>query len=350
MKSINEEIYSRARSTAEVTAVVAGTLLLISAVLYFLYLTRAILLDFVIALVIAVALAPAIRYLEKHRFSRVWASAASLFVTVIILGAIVGAIATPLVTQGIKLIQNAPGLINQLSTNSNFAGVLQKYHITDELTRLSAQSSANIAGSGSSAIVFAGTVFGGITTFVITIIFAFFILVDGPRAWKRLLNLFEIKNAARIDSVGHKILTSITGFVSGNLLISLIAGSVTLVLLLILKVPYAFALAALVALLDLIPLVGATLGTIVVGLVALVNGLAVALIAVIVLITYQFLENHFIQPVVYSRSVALSALVIIVATVAGAELMGLIGALLAIPAASVIQIIIVEVFARNEAV
>ena len=108
------------------------------------------------------------------------------------------------------------------------------------------------------------------------------------------------------------------------------------------RVPYAFALATLVALCDLIPMVGTALATIVVGLVALTQGVAIAVIVIAVLLTYQFIEGHFIQPAVYSRSVALSALIIIVASVIGAELMGVIGVLLAIPAASVIQILVVE--------
>ena len=162
--------------------------------------------------------------------------------------------------------------------------------------------------------------------------------------------LFPAHTAKQLERTSEKAAVAVSGFVSGNLLISLIAGAVTLITLLILRVPYPFALAALVALFDLIPLIGAALATIVVGLVALTTGIGVAIIAVAVLLVYQFVEGHFIQTIVYSRSISLSPLLVIVASLAGAELGGIIGVLLAIPVSAVLQVIAVEIFAgfKNE--
>ncbi len=136
---------------------------------------------------------------------------------------------------------------------------------------------------------------------------------------------------------------------NGNLFISLIAGVFTLILLLITGVPYAFALAALVAVFDLIPLVGATIATIVIGLVALSEGVVVALIVVGVMLAYQFVEGNIIQPIVYGKAVQLSQLLIVLATIIGGLLGGIIGVLLAIPIAAAVQIIIVEILRLNGA-
>jgi predicted PurR-regulated permease PerM len=349
MKAIDKETYSRVRSTAEITLVILATILVTVSILYFIVVTRAVLLDFIIAIIIAAALAPVVSFLQKHGLKRIWASVVSLIATVILMTLIIGAIATPLFTQGVTLIENAPKIVNNLTADPSLAPLNAKYHLNDTINHLSNQALSGITNNSSSAIGFAGTLFNGFTTLVISLIFAFFLLIDGPKAWGRFLHLWSRENAVKVNDVGHKILHAITGFVSGNLFISLIAGVVTLVLLLVMHVPYAFALSALVALFDLIPLIGAALATVIVALVALTQGLNVALIVIIVLLTYQFLEGHFIQPAVYSRSVALSALVIIVASVVGAELMGITGVILAIPAAAVIQIIIVEFFIRKEA-
>jgi predicted PurR-regulated permease PerM len=141
---------------------------------------------------------------------------------------------------------------------------------------------------------------------------------------------------------------ALSGFITGNLFISFIAGSIGLVTMLLLDIPYAFALAALLALFDLIPLVGAALATIAIALVALTQGMAATIIIVIVLLVYQIVEGHMIQPLVYSRAISLSPLLIILASVIGAELGGIIGVLLAIPAASVIQIVAQEFIGREE--
>ncbi|GAC1413204.1 MAG: AI-2E family transporter [Candidatus Doudnabacteria bacterium] len=350
MKTINDEDFSRVRSTVEITLAAFGALLLASSVLYFLYLTRAVLMYFIVALIISAALAPVVASMQKSYFNRIWSSVLALLSTILIIVGIIGAIATPLFTQGVKLLENAPEILNTIISNPNLSGLNQRFHLTERAQDLSNQSLSKIAGGSSSALGFAGTVFGDFTALVVTFIFAFFILVDGPKAWAKFLAYWDEDQAEKFDIVGKKMLRSISGFVTGNLFISLIAAVVTLALLLILQVPYAFALAALVALFDLIPMIGAAIATIVVGLVALTKGVTVAAIVISVLLAYQFIEGHFIQPAVYSRSVELSALVIIIATVVGAELMGVTGVLLAIPTASVIQILLVEFVMRKKPV
>jgi predicted PurR-regulated permease PerM len=129
-------------------------------------------------------------------------------------------------------------------------------------------------------------------------------------------------------------------YVTGNLLISLIAGTATTIVLLVLGVPFALALGLLVAILDLIPLAGATLGATVVTLVALTDSATSGIVVLGFTIVYQQLENHLIQPLVYGRTIALSPLAILVSVLIGAEVAGVIGALSAIPIGGTIQILL----------
>ena len=129
---------------------------------------------------------------------------------------------------------------------------------------------------------------------------------------------------------------------TGNLLISLIAGTATTIVLLATGVPFAVALGLIVAILDLIPLAGATLAAIIVGLVAFLHSIVAGIVVVVFFIVYQQLENHLLQPLVYGRTVQLSPLVVLIAVLIGAELAGILGALGAIPVAGALQVIIVD--------
>jgi predicted PurR-regulated permease PerM len=142
--------------------------------------------------------------------------------------------------------------------------------------------------------------------------------------------------------VGRDIYRTVGGYVTGNLFISLIAGGSTTIVLLILGVPYAVALGLIVAILDLIPLAGATIAAILIGTVAFLHTIPAGIVVVAFFLVYQQIENHFLQPVVYSRTVQLSPLAILIAVLVGAELAGILGALGAIPVAGTIQVLLVD--------
>jgi predicted PurR-regulated permease PerM len=131
--------------------------------------------------------------------------------------------------------------------------------------------------------------------------------------------------------------------VTGNLVISLIAGTLTAIVLGILGVPYAIALGLIVGILDLIPLAGATIAAIIVGTVAFLHTIVAGIVVVIFFIVYQQVENHVLQPVVYGRTVQLSPLAVLISVLVGAELAGVLGALAAIPVAGSLQVILREV-------
>ena len=142
--------------------------------------------------------------------------------------------------------------------------------------------------------------------------------------------------------MGYDIYRTIGGYVTGNLAISLIAGITSTAVLLILGVPYAVALGLLVAILDLIPLAGATIAAVIVSTIGFIDSTTSGIVLIIFFILYQQLENHVLQPVVYGRTVLLSPLAVLIAVLIGAQIAGVIGALAAIPVAGAIQVILVD--------
>jgi predicted PurR-regulated permease PerM len=163
-------------------------------------------------------------------------------------------------------------------------------------------------------------------------------LLEGPKWLDRFFSLLRPDSRRRWRTVGHDIYRTVGGYVTGNIFISVIAGVVSAIVLFVLGSDYALALAVLVAVLDLIPLAGATLAAILVSTVVFVElGWVRGLIIVAFFVLYQQLENHVLQPVIYGRTVALSPLVVLIAVLIGAELAGVLGALAAIPVAGIVQ-------------
>ena len=164
------------------------------------------------------------------------------------------------------------------------------------------------------------------------------LLIDGPQVWAWLLSLVRSDLRDEAGHFGHDLLYSVGGYVRGNGLISVIAGIGAFIAMTIVDVPFALTLAVIVAILDLIPLVGATIAMIICVLVALTGGWLPAVVLLIYFLVYQQVENNVIQPWVYSKTVALSPLVVLLATLCGAAIAGIIGVLLAIPAAATVYI------------
>lgn len=329
---------------AKKTLIVCGILIALGAVGFFIYLSRTILIFILVALILAIAINPLVIRLKRLKMGRVWASVVAIILLLIILIGIMAVIITPLVSQGIVLAQNLPEITHKLLANPTFSSWNEKFHFADYLNQLSDNASSLLLGGGASVFSIATNVITIVSSIGIILVLTFLLLIEGGGIWRQLLQFTTKENGVIAQRVRGRIMKAVSGFVSGNLFISLIAGVVTFITLWILGVPYKFTLAALVALFDLVPLIGTAIATIVVGLVALTKGVVVAVISVAILLFYQFIEGHIIQPVVYSRSINLSALLIVVASLIGAEIAGITGILLAIPVAAVVQILAIETY------
>jgi predicted PurR-regulated permease PerM len=326
------------------TIVTGATLLVaVGVVLWVVWVSRRVLVWTFVSAFLAVALSPAVDAIQHRWVHRRGGAAAIVYLVMILVIAGLGALFIPtLVSQVNDLVDAAPGYVQDLTRGRGPLGFLEtKYHVVERVQdAVKGNGSGRLAGGATAAL----DVTRSVVTFVagaVTILFmTFFMLLEGP-AWRdRFIALLPPGAQPRAHRMAHEIANTIGGYVTGNLLISVIAGFFTTIVLLVVGVPFALALGLLVAILDLIPLAGATLGAIIVTLVALTDSVSAALIVLAWFVVYQQLENHLLQPIVYGRTVKLSPLAILVSVLVGAEVAGVIGALGAIPVAGTIQILI----------
>jgi predicted PurR-regulated permease PerM len=202
--------------------------------------------------------------------------------------------------------------------------------------------------SGTAVAITKGVV--NIVAGIVTVTFlTFFMLLEGPQWVERLFGLLPPASQPRWRQVASDIYRTVGGYVTGNLLISVIAGTLTTIVLLVMGVPFAVALGLVVAVLDLIPLAGATIAATIIGTVAFLHSIVAGIVVVVFFILYQQVENHLLQPLVYGRTVQLSPLVVLISVLIGAEIAGILGALGAIPAAGAVQVLLVDYLrARRE--
>jgi predicted PurR-regulated permease PerM len=183
-----------------------------------------------------------------------------------------------------------------------------------------------------------------VTGTVTVLVLAYLTVLEGPRIVDGFTNLFSSTTGERIRRVGHDCAKSVTGYISGNLLISVICGGLTYVVLLVMGVPFAGLIGLFVGIADLMPLVGATIGGVVAVLAGFIHSVPAGIVVLVWFVLYQQLENHLLQPLVFKRTVQLNPLTVIIAILLGVELLGVLGALLAIPVASMIQVILRDVW------
>ena len=322
---------------------VAVLIVSVAIVLWVVWVSRRVLIWTFVSAFLAVALSPAVDALQRRGVHRRGVAAGIVYLIMIAVIAGLGALFIPtLVSQVNALVDAAPGYVRDLTHGRGPLGFLEtKYHVVERVQQaVKGNGSGRLAGGATAAL----DVTRSVVTFVagvVTILFmTFFMLLEGQTWRDRFIALLPARAQGRAHRMAGEIAKTIGGYITGNLLISLIAGFLTTIVLLILHVPYALALGLLVAILDLIPLAGATLGAIIVTLVALTDSLTSAIIVAVWFIVYQQLENHLLQPIVYGRTVKLSPLAILIAVLVGAEVAGVLGALGAIPVAGTIQIVI----------
>jgi predicted PurR-regulated permease PerM len=194
--------------------------------------------------------------------------------------------------------------------------------------------------AGTPALGVARQVFNGLLAFVTILVLTFLMLLRGPEITAGILTLIPDRHRNRVRLVSADAAKAVSGYMIGNFLISIIAGLATYVFVLIVGLPSPEVLALWVAFADLIPMVGATLGAIPAVLVAFLQSTPVGIATLIFFIVYQQFENHVLQVTVMSRTVDVNPLMVLVSVLAGIELFGFLGALLAIPVAGVIQVVV----------
>jgi predicted PurR-regulated permease PerM len=257
------------------------------------------------------------------------------------------------VNEANDFVRAVPGYVEDVTEGRGRLGDLaERYDVVERVRQAVEEGgAAGVLGLSGTALAITERIVTAIVAAVTIAFMTFFMLLEGPRWVERFYALLPEHSQERARRVGIQIYRTIGGYVTGNLFISVIAGVVSTVVLLVCGVSYAVALGLLVAILDLVPLAGATLAAIIVTTVAFIDqGWVIGVVVLVFFVLYQQVENHVLQPLVYSRTVQLSPLAILIAVLIGAKLAGVLGALGAIPVAGTIQVLLLEwLRARREA-
>src|SRR5919107_1555933 len=318
--------------------------------LFLLWQVRTILGWGVLALFLAVVLNPAVDWLQRRGIGRTLGILLTYLGVVLALLLIAGIFAPVVISEirdlidfVVAVIQNPAGVTEYLRT------LLEQFRLGflfDTLSERLAELPSQLGAWAKTLLLSAGGLAISAATFVsalVTILTVAFFLLLNPEGYVNVgLRLFAEPQRPRVRRLLRQSARAVSGYITGNLAISFICGVTTFIVLLVLGMPYPAALALLVAVLDLIPLVGATLGGALLVTVGFFVSPWTALILLVYVLIYQQVEGSVLQPMVYSRAVQLSALVIFVAVLVGAALLGIPGALLAIPVAEIIRIVIAD--------
>jgi predicted PurR-regulated permease PerM len=323
------------RGVVRLVAIVAACV----GALYLLYLTRGVLKILVIAVFTATALSPVVDVAQRTRLPRAWAILAVYLVSALAVGG-AGALIVPSIGSQIgRLSQDARDGVRDLRRDATFRRYDDRYHVSAKLqSQLRSLPGRVGEAAGPLRDVTVGAA-GFVADLAAVLSIAFLLMLHGERYADAVLGAVSPTRADRWRRVAPQIYQAVSGYVLGNLAISVIAGGCAWIAMTLLGVPFAAPLAIVIAFFDLIPMVGATLGAIVVALAALLVSPLTAVIWLVYVFAYQQAENYLIQPLVYRRAVQVSPLATIVAVLIGGTLLGLLGALLAIPAAAAIQLI-----------
>lgn len=302
---------------------------------------RSILIIIGLALFIAVGLDPVVGWLTRRGVPR-WAAVTTVLVAVAgVIGIFLATAIPPLTSQTTALAHQIPTYIHQLQNHNSELGKLNdKYQIQKRLTSLLTSKGSSLIGG----VLGAGElVLSTFSEILAVIVLTIYFLAGLPSIKLLFYKLVPHSRRPRVILITDEITVKVGGYVLGNVLTSAIAGFGTFIWLIIFHVPYPVLLALLVAILDLIPVIGSTVGGFIVTLVALTVSLPTAIFTLAFYVVYRLAEDYLIVPRIMGRTVEVPAVVSLVAVLLGGVLLGIVGALIAIPVAAAIRVILNEV-------
>jgi predicted PurR-regulated permease PerM len=326
---------------ARATLTVAGILV----VLFAAWTVRTILLLVLVSTVLAVGLDPQVRWLQRHRVRRPWAVTIIVVLSVGFLALFAWLVIPHAIQQAQDLARDFPSYLERLRTSTGALGSLEaRYHLSARLQEASSRLPDLAIGKIPSITAGAGSIIANaLTVAILTIYF----LLSLERSHATASALVAGQHADRNRRILDESLDRIGGYVSGNIFISIIAGTLAFVVLELLGVPFAAALGVWVAIADLIPGVGAMIGAVVCVIVALFSSVADAIAVSVYFVVYQRFENYVILPRVMTKAIDLSAPTVIVTLLIGSVLAGLAGALIALPIVAALKVAIREIWLND---
>lgn len=284
----------------------------------------------------------------KRRGSRSIATIVSVLLVILVLGAFIASITPPIIRQTNNLIDSAPRLINEIRDQNGEVGrLIRHYHLQGQVSDFSGQLQSRLRHLSSSAVSSITSIGTSIFSLLTVLVLTFMMLVEGPHWIEIVTELIPPKKQGYAKELGRDMYRVIRGYVNGQVTLAVIASLFIVPALFILHISYPIALMFVVFICGLIPMVGHTIGAIIVTIVALFNSLPVALIILGYYILYQQIENYVIQPRIQANSTNLSPLLVFLAIVIGVSFSGLLGALVAIPLMGCLRVLVIDQLQRR---
>lgn len=297
-----------------------------------------------ISLLLAVGLDLPVGWLVRRGVRRFRAVVAVLVSLTLVGFGMLVALVTPLIAQTRALMKRLPGYVRELQRHEGALGHLEeRLHLQQLVTEFTHHASKGGSVAASGLVGVGETVLSGVGATVLVVLLTCYLLAGLPRLRRMFYRLIPATRRERAELLGDEIIRRIGGYVLGNIITSLVAGVGTLLWLVAFRVPDPLALAVLVAVFDLVPVVGSTVAGAVVTLVALTVSLTTGVATLAFYLVYRVLEDYLLVPRVMRRTVSVSPLLTVLALILGASLLGILGALLAVPVAAAVQLVVTEV-------
>lgn len=321
---------------------------------------RQIILWVLIAAFIALVLDPAIGFLQRHRLRRAPAVGIVFFAALVAFIGLLGLFGYPLVNSLSHFATRLPSMVDQLEKgNGRLAHTLQHFHLLTWVQKNAPKLQTAAQKLGKPALNVGANlgkaVFSTMLALTTIAFLSLFMLIEAPKLRKALLGALPAKRRRTVEEVATRVSRSVTSYVLGTMALSLLFGAVVFVTLAILGVPFALLIGLWVALVAMIPLVGGLIAGVPSVVISLLHSPTAAVVMVVVFVGFQLIENHFLYPVVMSKTVRMNPLLVLLSVLVGANLGGafgsalgaLAGALVAIPVGGAIQVISAEVWAQT---
>ena len=297
---------------------------------------------------LAIGLNPAVEALERRHMRRSFAVAVVFLAVLLFFVGFGFAVVPPIVEQAQAFVEAAPDYVAQLQDNERIAALDERFGLLERAQEAVADPEGIGVGAaggvlGVGRVVF-GFFFSTLTVFIVTLYF----LANLPSIKAQAYRLVPRSRRARVGLLADEILTRVGGYVAGAVSIAALNAGLTYLLLTVLGIDYAVALAMLAFLTGLIPLIGATIGAVILTGVALFSSVRAGIVVAVWYVIYQQVENYLLYPRIMQRSVDVSPAATVVAVLVGGALLGVLGALLAIPIAAAVQLVLAEVIAPRQ--
>lgn len=295
----------------------------------------------VIAAFFATILNPMVDVLTRFRLRRGVATSIVFLFGVAAFAGMIYTFVRPIYGAGQHFSRDIPAFVERARNGQGRVGeVIKHYKIDEKVAKNAPKLQQALSNAGGPAVRTAQRVASGLLALLTILVLSFLMLLEAPGIIATALSFVSAQRALQVRRIGADVAGAVTGYMAGNLMISLIAGLVTWIFLIIVHVPFAGVLGLWVGFADLLPLVGATIGAVPTIAIAFLHSTGSGIAVVLMYIVYQQFENHVLQPVVMSRTVKLNPLGVLLSVLVGVELAGFVGALLAIPAAGAIQVVV----------